>query len=470
VPFQGKKREAMKVDALVAEIGSTTTVVSAFDGLTTIEPKLLGQGMSRTTVQEGDVYIGLSGAVDALKATLGTEKLVYDHFFACSSAAGGLKMTVHGLVYDMTVKAAKEAALGAGGNIQSITAGMLTPSDLKRIKAQKPNLILLAGGVDYGERETALANAEALLPVIDDTPVIYAGNCENVQVIRDLFDAAGKGGQLYTTENVYPKIDTLNVVPTRRIIQSVFETHIVKAKGMSRIREAVDGVIMPTPGAVMRAAQMLSEIMPDILVIDLGGATTDVHSVTSGSPEILKRLLSPEPDAKRTVEGDLGVYVNADKLIAMIGEDKLLHMLSMDLKSLTALIETHVLIPQNESETAFIHALAQVAVLTAVQRHVGKHTVRFAGGGQGYAEGKDLTQIKRVIGTGGVLTRLPEAEALILSSFRNPKGDLLLPQQMPKIFIDRQYIMAAAGVLSGHYPEAAQKLLLNSLGIQEALR
>ncbi|MBS7527748.1 glutamate mutase L [Fusibacter paucivorans] len=457
----------MKIDALVAEIGSTTTVVSAFNDLNTVRPKLLGQGMWRTTVQEGDVYLGLSGAVDVLKAILKTDDLSYDHFFACSSAAGGLKITVHGLVYDMTVKAAKEAALGAGGNIQHITAGKLMISDLKRIAEQKPNLILIAGGVDYGERETAMANTAALLPVLGETPVIYAGNCENVQAIRDMFDAVGKGEQLYATENVYPKIDTLNVMPTRRIIQSVFETHIVKAEGMARIREMVDDRILPTPGAVMQSAQILSEIMPDLMVVDLGGATTDVHSVTSGNPEILKMLLSPEPVAKRTVEGDLGVYVNAAKLIAMIGENKLMQLLSMDSQALSALIETHVLIPKNEQETAYIHALAQAAVQAAVQRHVGRYTMRFTGGGQGYAEGKDLTYIKRVIGTGGVLTRLPKAETLILNSFHNPKGDLLLPKQAPDILIDNQYIMAAAGVLSTHYPEAAKKLLLESLGIGE---
>jgi uncharacterized protein (TIGR01319 family) len=282
-------------------------------------------------------------------------------------------------------------------------------------------------------------------------------------MIRALFDAAGRGKQLYTTENVYPKIDTLNVTPTRRIIQTVFETHIVKAKGMSRIRELVDGVIMPTPGAVMQAAQLIAEEMPDLMVIDLGGATTDVHSVTAGNPEVLKLLLSPEPDAKRTVEGDLGVYVNADKLIEMIESERLMRLLSIDSQALTALIERHILIPESSLETAYIHALAQMAVQTAVQRHVGKYTLRFTGGGQGFAEGKDLTQIKWVIGTGGVLTRLPEAQDLMRSSFRNPKGDLLLPKQVPEMRIDSQYIMAAAGVLSKQYPEAAKKLLLNSL-------
>ena len=97
-------------------------------------------------------------------------------------------MTVHGLVYDMTVKAAKEAALGAGANIKYITAGKLRKSDLKKIKEIKPNIILIAGGVDYGERDTALYNAELIAKLDLDIPVIYAGNIENHEEVKELFE------------------------------------------------------------------------------------------------------------------------------------------------------------------------------------------------------------------------------------------------------------------------------------------
>ena len=116
----------MKIDVLVAEIGSTTTVVNAF--LLGGHPRFVGQGQAATSVLEGDVRIGLQGAVDDLERALG-EKAEYSQMYATSSAAGGLKMTVHGLIYDMTVRAAREAALGAGGIIKLATAGRLRPSD-----------------------------------------------------------------------------------------------------------------------------------------------------------------------------------------------------------------------------------------------------------------------------------------------------------------------------------------------------
>ena len=112
-------KKTLKVDVLVAEIGSTTTVVNAFNKIETNDPDFICQGQAPTTVFEGgDVRKGLSGAIKDLASKLSVDHIEYDEMFATSSAAGGLKMTVHGLVYDMTVKAAKEAALGAGAVIQ----------------------------------------------------------------------------------------------------------------------------------------------------------------------------------------------------------------------------------------------------------------------------------------------------------------------------------------------------------------
>ena len=109
------------IDVLIAEIGSTTTVVNAFNNVNK-DPVFLGQGLAPTTVSDGDVTIGLKDAVKDLESNLG-ETISWNSMLATSSAAGGLKMTVHGLVYDMTVKAAKEAALGAGAVLHMVTAG-----------------------------------------------------------------------------------------------------------------------------------------------------------------------------------------------------------------------------------------------------------------------------------------------------------------------------------------------------------
>ena len=335
---------SLKIDVLVAEIGSTTTVVNAFHDINTNNPIFLGQGQAPTTVFEGgDVRNGLSGAIKDLANKLSVDDIEYNDMFATSSAAGGLKMTVHGLVYDMTVKAAKEAALGAGAVIRQITSGRIKRTDLNKIKEINPNIILIAGGVDYGERDTAIYNAEMIASMNLGIPVIYAGNVENQEEIRLIFEDTNY--KLYITENVYPKIDLLNIEPTRRIIQSVFEEHITTAPGMKYIKEMVNENITPTPGAVMEASKLLYKNIGDLLTLDVGGATTDVHSVTDGSDYINKILVNPEPTAKRSVEGDLGVYVNMKNIVEVIGKENLQSELSIDID---AVIENYPPIPKSK--------------------------------------------------------------------------------------------------------------------------
>ena len=455
----------MKIDVLVAEIGSTTTVVNAFDHLESEDPVFLGQGQAPTSVKEGDVNIGLQAAIEDMKKNLHieNEKLEYTHMLATSSAAGGLRMTVHGLVYDMTVKAAKEAALGAGANIHLITAGKLSKVDMIKLDRIKPNIILIAGGVDYGERETALYNSELIAASDLNIPVIYAGNIAVADDVKLIFESYSKEKNLHIVPNVYPKIDILNIEPTREVIQDIFEKHITEAKGMEKIREMVNGPIIPTPGAVMKASKILKDEIGDLVTIDVGGATTDIHSVTEGTEKVNKILVEPEPVAKRTVEGDLGVFINKRNIVDIIKIEKLEKELNMTPEDIEKFTNSDIAIPETKEHKRFIERLTKEAVIVSINRHAGGYRTYFGGKTDTLAFGKDLTGVKWLIGTGGALTRLPAREEILNSISQFNRADKLLPTAEAKILIDNDYIMASLGVLSSLNKEAAIKLLLKSL-------
>ena len=371
-------------------------------------------------------------------------------------------MSVHGLVYDMTVRAAKEAALGAGGILKHVTAGKMRRTDLKKIVEIRPNIVLVAGGVDYGERETALHNFELVADLGLDIPVIYAGNVENHDEVREI--AEEKNLRLYLVENVYPRVDQLNVEPTRAVIQQVFEEHIIHAPGMGTVRDMVDGPILPTPGAVMEAAKVLKEAIGDLVVFDVGGATTDVHSVTEGSEEIGRLMVSPEPVAKRTVEGDLGVYVNMYHIVGKIGREELLR----EFPDLDSLLAGARAIPDTDRSKAFVERLTETAMLTALERHAGTlRQLYIATGKRTIAEGKDLTAVRFIVGTGGALTRLPRHREILARAAGYGKGMELFPKAEARVLVDNDYIMASLGALSRRYPDDARKLLLNSLHWEE---
>ena len=454
----------MKVDVLVAEIGSTTTVVNAFHRLDEAQPQFLGQGQAPTSVLQGDVCVGLQGAMDDLCRRQGWEDLQYEAMLATSSAAGGLRMTVHGLVYDMTVRAAREAALGAGANLHQVTAGVLQEEDLEDLRDINPNLILIAGGTDYGERHTALENARLIRELGLKVPVIYAGNIQNQARVQKLF--ADGPAELYVVDNVYPRLDDLNIEPARRVIHDVFEKHIIHAPGMERVRTMVNGSIIPTPGAVMECAKLLYEQIGDLVVLDVGGATTDIHSVTEGSEEIASIQLSPEPTAKRMVGGDLGVFVNARSMARQIG----MYQLEKEIGQNPApIFEHYKAIPDTPEQFKLTEALAWHAASDALERHCGRYRYTYGSNGrQTFAEGKDLTGVKYLVATGGALTRLPGRKGIMERLCHlNDSGKLLFPKaQNLRLLEDKNYYMASLGVLSRYHKEAAIALLKQDLEVE----
>jgi len=450
----------MRIEFLTAEIGSTTTVLSAFSSDASGSMRFLGQGESYTTVDEQDVTIGIEKALRALKISLRIDSLEWDAFLASSSAAGGLRMTVHGLVYDMTVKAAREAALGAGGVIKLVTAGKLSERDLKRIMETSPKLILLAGGVDYGERETVVRNAEVLGNIDHEIPIVYAGNSAAADEVEEIISQ--KGRDIHIVDNVYPRIDELNVEPTREVIREVFSKNIVKGPGMEKIYSMINRPIVPTPAAVMLATELFSSFHGDVVAVDIGGATTDVDSVTDGDPKIASMLVSPEPRSKRTVEGDLGIYVNARHVVEHIGRDKL----KIEFPHLDKIVSNLTPYPKDADDEAFSARLATYCFETSIRRHAGGLKQFFGPTGRiEVAYGKDLTAVRSVIGTGGILSRSRFASKIMESirSLSAKHEKELLPRKEVSLFRDRDYILGAIGLISTVDSSSAADLAKASL-------
>jgi hypothetical protein len=446
------------VDAIVAEIGSTTTVVSAFDGLAGYPetvPRLLGQGVAPTSVADGDVGVGVDAARAQLESVTGP--LAPGVTLATSSAAGGLRMTVHGLTQKMTAMAAREAALGAGAVVEFQTAGKLRDADLRRIDEVAPSLILLAGGVEGGDVETVVHNADRLTQLDTRPVVVYGGNSSVAAEVRQLLESADF--PVKVTGNVYPGIDELNVVPARAVIHDAFEEHIIHAPGMGRISELVSGRILPTPGAVLIAAEKLAEEAGDLVVIDVGGATTDVHSITDGSPEIAALQTEPQPHSKRTVEGDLGTYVSASHVAALLAPGERPAPLPPAL-------------PGTPAELAAAVVLARAATVTAVQRHAGHLAHMYTPGGrQTVARGRDLSACRLIVGTGGALTRLPGGIGMLEGVCAKDGGELLLPPRDARCVLDRDYIFACCGALLSSFDgQAVIALMLASTRLGEAAR
>lgn len=452
---------------LLIDFGSTYTKVTAVD---LESQQLLGTADSYTTIQS-DVGEGLANALEKLHAKIGP--MEYTARYACSSAAGGLRMITSGLVPELTAEAARQASLGAGAKVLKVYTFQLTEDDIQEIMAIKPDIFLLVGGTDGGNVEVILHNAKMLASADFDFPVIIAGNrtaareCERILA----------GHEVHIVENVMPKFGVLNIEPARLKIREIFLNKIIQAKGLSKAAELINGILMPTPSAVMKAMRLLSEGcedesgIGDLIAVDVGGATTDIYSMADGMPgdasTVYKGL--PEPYDKRTVEGDIGMRYSIRGIVEAAGLPKICQLSGLDKKRVEELIDTlceHTdMIPEPGSDLEKLDfALASMAIETAVARHAGSMEETYTLMGPTYVQsGKDLRRVRQVIVTGGSLIRTARTAEIASHALYSPAAPMSLRPMKADIRVDRKYILAAMGLLSEYDPTTALRIMKKEL-------
>lgn len=453
---------------LLVDFGSTYTKLVAVD---LDNEYIIGTSKAPTTV-ETNVLDGYDKAFKYLKTDHPEIKGI-SGISACSSAAGGLKMAAIGLVEELTVEAAKRACLGAGAIVKRVYSHHLTNQETRDLKESNIDIVLLAGGTNGGNKECIIHNAAKLKKFEIDVPIIIAGNKDANDEIEELFE--GTDIEYYLVKNVMPQLQKLDVKEAKHQIRKIFIEKIIEAKGIKKAEERIGEIIMPTPEAVLQASELLSEGYEDeegygdLIVIDIGGATTDVHTIGEGFPKrtevILKGL--EEPFAKRTVEGDLGMRYSANALLGLVSNyefkkyfeenDNCDHNIELSLKRRASNVD---FIPKTKDEEEFDKAIAKICCDVSVSRHVGHiEVVHTPLGDMYYQTGKDLTGIQYVIGTGGVLINNKEAKKILKQVNRKSNKALELRPTNPSILIDRSYILAAMGLLSQKYPKTALKLM-----------
>lgn len=451
-------------NVLLIDFGSTYTKITAVD---IDNETILGTARGITTVTT-DIMDGLNQALAQLFCKTG--KLEFSQVLGCSSAAGGLKMVAVGLVPELTAEAAKRAALGAGAKILGVFCNELSEYEIEEIASLKPDIILLAGGTDGGNKEVILHNAKMLKDLGQDVPFVVAGNKSvTPTVVRILSE---KMSEVRHTENVMPKLNELNILPARETIREVFLKKIVEAKGLNRANKFVDKMVMPTPAAVLAAAELLSAGGPhesglgDLMVVDIGGATTDVYSIAKGEPTKTNVAVKglPEPFAKRTVEGDLGMRYSANALLKAAGAAMIAGFAGVDEQSVANYVEKVAneieYLPENELEEKIEVAMGRACTNVGANRHVGQLETVYTLYGSAFVQvGKDLTNVKTVVGTGGVIINNSKPEEILKGIMFDQSSPNILKPQEPEYLVDNEYILASMGLLGGEYPDLAVRLM-----------
>ncbi|NUS50451.1 MAG: glutamate mutase, partial [Nocardioidaceae bacterium] len=286
--------------------------------------------------------------------------------------------------------------------------------------------------------------------------------------VAEVLAAAGVPHVL--ADNVVPRIGILAPDSARAAIREMFLAHVIGGKHLSKRADFTAMVRGATPDLVLTAVELLAagldEERPgagDVVVVDVGGATTDVHSVVELDPEDagLGREVVATVPVSRTVEGDLGMRWSAvatvhEGLAAEVVEDG-----DRLLRAAEVRRDAPAFLPADEVERLEDEVIASAAVGVALRRHAGRAQVAFGPDGRVVERsGKDLREVDVLVGSGGVLRNNPAgvADRVLGSVTGEVSGGWQLPRA-PRVVVDHDYVLAAAGLLAADHPQAAYALL-----------
>jgi uncharacterized protein (TIGR01319 family) len=468
---------------LATDCGSTTTKAILIEKQGD-EYRLIVRGEAPTTVEAPfeDVTRGVLNAIMEVEELVGRtildgEKIIspqqgdkgVDIYISTSSAGGGLQMMVSGVVMSMTAESAERAALGAGAIVMDVLASndrRLPHEKIERIRRLRPDMILLAGGVDGGDEKQVVMLAELIdaanprprLGIGYKLPVIFAGNKDVRDIIaKTLSDKV----DLTIVDNIRPKLETENLGPAREKIHDLFMEHVMaQAPGYKKLMSWTEVPIMPTPGAVGAIMQAIAEEYHiNVVGVDIGGATTDVFSVFGGV-------------FNRTVSANLGMSYSVSNVLAEAGVPNILRWVpfEIDEEDLRNRIGNKMIrpttIPQELEELRIEQAIAREALRLAFIQHKS-----FAVGLKGVQQERTISDAFEQTGSGETLVKMMELDILVGSGGalshaprRSQAAHMLIdgfePEGVTRLAVDSIFMMPQLGVLSTVHREAATQVFI----------
>jgi uncharacterized protein (TIGR01319 family) len=380
-----------------------------------------------------DVLAGMDAAVRAVSAA---GRDAAPEVLACSSAGGGIRLAVVGSERIAATEAGHRVATSAGARVVHVHAGPLQTSDIRLLRSARPGVVLLTGGADGDDPSGLLHNAGRLARARIRHPILLAGNVAAREDALALLRATGR--RVLPCDNVLPRRG--EVVPglAREALAQMYRRHAIGGRGAAAAARFRRLVRVVTPDAVAHAATELARICSGrVLVVDVGCATTDVHSAVGAK-------------AHRTVEGDLGVRAAAGGVLVEGQAEGIVDPVEADLLGPTVarMASETGYVPRDAGSAAEDRRIAALATVIAVRRHMRVH----AG-----AE-RDLGL---VVLSGGVFRQRDRASGLaaVVSTLRT--DPVLAPAlaDVP-VVVDADFAVAPAGLLAARGRSTAAEALL----------
>jgi len=447
---------------LAIDIGTISTRVILFD-VVEGRYRFLGQGSVPTTDSAPikDVSVGVKDALDQLHDITGRIFFSADGQLVVPSQPNGsgvdacvatvsvgppLKVVAIGLLEDISAESAKNLASTTYARViekMHINDRRGTVERLDALLQLRPDLIVLAGGLEGGARGSVISLLEAvglacyLMPKEERPEVLYAGNSALVEEVQS---SIGSLANLHIAPNVRQSFESEQLTPSQPALAQIFRlVRSRQIRGIDEVDAWTGNRLMPAATAFGRTIRYISKeyahTHKGVLGIDVGASATTVASAFSGD-----LILSIFPG--------LGLGENLPEILNLCQLSDILRWLPIDIseKDLRNYIYNKALYPKSlplsAEELAIEQALACQAIQLAVQQACKAYPADVLRSLPGL-----LPWFEPIIASGSVITKAPSYDQSLMMLLNG-----LQPTGVTTIALDRNNLAASLGAAASVAP------------------
>ena len=334
-----------------------------------------------------------------------------EDIFICSSANGGLSTLIVGLTNSFSIKYATNIAYNSGINIID-TILYQNLSDYS-VPTELIDVVIIVGGID------SITNiySEDLFDYLDKlnySNIVYAGseldantfkkNISNIKVLPNIID------------------NDLKVVEhhLKEYLTNLYQADIVGKEDIKELYQITSNQIFSTPYIVNQTLPHLHEHFADIvdpfIVVDIGGATTDIHYST----DLVEDNMVLDGGYDRLVFKKLGVFKSRESLVYTAKRNEFVYELLNYLNVTENILE--------EDSQRATEVLMQLSIFLVLYKVSLKHSEYI---------NVHLNRLKSIVFTGGITKILTKQHIEEVLVFLYKK--ILNHEKTPLIVLDKNY-------------------------------
>ena len=345
------------------------------------------------------------------------KKFNKDDIYICSSANGGLSTLIIGLTQSFSLKFASNIAYNSGINI--IDTVLYQKIQEYPIPSDTIDVVIIVGGID-GVDNNFDEQLFSYLGKITYQNIVYVGsNSQTDFLAKNIQDLKYLGNII--NHKLQMEEDNL-----KEYLTNLYSENIIGKDDIKHLYDLTSNQIYSTPYIVNKSLPFIDtklEVVDPFIVIDIGGATTDIHY----SKDLVEDNILTNNEYDRLVFKKLGVYKSKDSLIFSAKNNEFVYELLAHLNTTENMLD--------DKGGNNIKLLMQLSIFLVLYKVSHQH--------QKYLNIK-LNTLNSIVLTGGItkVLSLDEIENIVRFFYKK----ILNFNTYPEVIVDNEYSIWTIGM------------------------